>query len=554
MASEDVLRKTLKNADGKPFAKYKGLTNNFVLEEFELIIDEVQNDKTGHTCMRVRVPLKAAGFPEDTYSTPSREVALRDLVARRFWESARTHARSPIPKTEGGEMFVPRPGQEILDRGCVALTEHYIEVRFTADLPSSGGKVNAAATEQLIFERISAVVSESMRYSAYKQSKLYNHLFVAENADHIRSELGKRGLVAFVANGSVLPRREDDLAPMIDAVEFSCDPSLAVEMDVPNGPPIVGWGIPEGFSAVVGPSRNGKSVLADAVFAGVYDHIPGDGREYVVSVPDAAFVISEPGRPASSVDLSMFMASTEDFDASSVTTLSVPSPMSELTAISEAVEMGSSLIVMDEEFSNPCVIRKGFMAEDGSYASVSEIGGAMGRSGVSVLMVTGDESAVRHADHVFMMKGFRAYPVEVEGRLESDMKFVRPEPRYPVSKSMDFEKGRKKVSTSAVSIRTVEMGEQKVSAPMAALFDMSQTRALADAIALVRESMDGSGSLLEVCEEAVRMLRAADSEAGCTTAMYHAAVRPMDVAAFLSRHPQVLMIRKGRGPPQPPFC
>ncbi|MBR6870177.1 MAG: hypothetical protein IKM91_00945, partial [Candidatus Methanomethylophilaceae archaeon] len=115
MASEDVLRKTLKNADGKPFAKYKGLTNNFVLEDFELIVDEVQNDRAGHTFMRVRVPLKAAGFPEDTHNTPSRDIALRDLIARRFWESARTHARSPIPKTDGGEMFIPRPGQEILD-------------------------------------------------------------------------------------------------------------------------------------------------------------------------------------------------------------------------------------------------------------------------------------------------------------------------------------------------------------------------------------------------------------------------------------------------------
>ena len=104
MASEDVLRKTLKNADGKPFMKYKGLTNNFVMDDFELIIDEVQNDRAGHSRMRVRVPMRLAGFPEDTHNTRSREIALRDLIARRFWESARTHARSPIPKTDGGEI------------------------------------------------------------------------------------------------------------------------------------------------------------------------------------------------------------------------------------------------------------------------------------------------------------------------------------------------------------------------------------------------------------------------------------------------------------------
>ena len=146
MASEEILHKTLRNADGKPFAKYKGITNNFTTEAFELLVDEVQNDRAGHSRMRVRVPMRLAGFPEDTYSNESRRTALRDLIARRFWECARTYARSPIPKTDGGEVYIPRPGQEIVERGSVAVTEHYVGVSFTADLPSSGGKVNAMAT------------------------------------------------------------------------------------------------------------------------------------------------------------------------------------------------------------------------------------------------------------------------------------------------------------------------------------------------------------------------------------------------------------------------
>ena len=234
MATEEVLRKTLRNADGKPFAKYKGITNNFQLEDFELLVDEVQNDRAGHSRMRVRVPMRAAGFPEDTYSNRSREVALRDLIARRFWESARTHARSPIPKTDGGEMYIPRPGQEILERGSVAVTQHFVEVSFTADLPSSGGKVNAQATEELIYSRIARVVSESMFFRAYKASKLYNHIQTSENADHIRSVLPGMGLAAFVATGSILPRRDDGLAPAVDAVPFDCDDSLKVSIEVPN--------------------------------------------------------------------------------------------------------------------------------------------------------------------------------------------------------------------------------------------------------------------------------------------------------------------------------
>lgn len=543
MASEEVLRKTLKNADGKPFAKYKGIQNTFALEGFELTFVEVQNDRSGHTHVRVRVPLKTAGFPEDAYGTPSRNVAFRDLVVRRLWESARTRARSPIPKTDGGEISVPRPGQEILDRGCVALTQYSLEARFSVDLPSTGGKVNATAAEELIFDRIAGVVSDSMLFSAYKSSKMYNHVFTAENADCIRDNLEARGFVAFVAEGSVLPRREDDMAPMIGAVPFSCDQAASVEFEVPNGDPIRGWGIPKGFTALVGPSRHGKSVLADAVFAGVYDHIPGDGREYVVAVPDAVYVMAEEGRPIRSADMSAFILPAPGADPSRFESESASSPASEFAAVSEAMEAGSRLIVLDEGYSNPSVIRKGYMAEDFAYVSLSEAGSAMGRSGTSMLMVTGDEPAVRRADSVFLVRDFKVRPLSVEG-IESDLVVAVPEPRCPVARNVSFEKGRKDLSVSAPSVRAVEIGSERIDVPTAALFDVAQTRAVADAILIAREEMDGSRTLAEVCSRAVESLRASDSEEDDVSCAYHAYPRPIDVAAVLNRHPHMLMIRK----------
>ena len=329
-ASEEVLRRTLHNADGKPFAKYRNIQGSFVTEGFELFVDEVQGDRAGHTRMRVRVPMRRAGFPEDT-RTDARRDALGDLIARRFWESARTHARSPIPKADGGLVYMPRPGQEILRRGSVEVTEFHVEARFTADLPSKAGKVDEEAAIDLIFGRISLIVSESMLFRSYRPQKLYAHLETAENADRIRASLRSRGLVAFVACGSVLPRREDELAPMIGAVPFDCDDSLKVSMDVPNGEPVVGMGVPVGYTAVTGPVGSGKSVFADSVFAGVFDHIPGDGREYVVSDPDAVYVMAEPGRSCGGRTLS--------------------GPESEVAAVDEAVEAGSGLIIIDEEYS-----------------------------------------------------------------------------------------------------------------------------------------------------------------------------------------------------------
>lgn len=545
MASEEVLRKTLRNADGKPFAKYKGLTNSFVTDGFELLIDEVQNDRAGHSRMRARVPMRIAGFPEDTFSSASRKMALEDLIARRFWESARTHARSPIPKTDGGEVYIPRPGQEVIERGSITVTEHFVEACFTADLPSTAGKVNATAAEELIFGRIHRIVCESMMFRAYKQSKLYNHIQTVENADHIRSALKGMGLVAFVAAGAILPRRDDDLAPSMDAEPFECSPELKVRIEVPNGEPVEGMGIPEGFTIIAGPSRSGKSVLLDAVFAGVYDHIPGDGREYAVSLPDSAYIMGEGGRPADSVDISMFVRETPEFeDTSRALSPVISSPMSELVAISEAVEMGSRLLLIDEEYSNPCIIRRGFLAVDDMITSVSEMGRSMAASGVSVLMVSGDASAASLADRVILFSGYRAELADVP-KSSSDAAYRMPVSRCPVSKNMAFGKGRKEVSASAQGIRTVEIGEYKVNVPVAAFFDMAQTRAVADAVVAAKDLMDGSRPMKQVCEEAIEAVMGYDPGNGGS--MHRARPRPIDLAAVLNRHPQMLCIQKRRG-------
>ena len=545
MASEEVLRKTIRNADGKPFQKYKGLQNSFVLENYEIIFDDIQNDRAGHTAMRVRVPHKKAGFPADTFDTKKREIALRDLIARRFREAARTYARSPIPKTSGGEVFIPRPGQEILERWSIVITQYCIEARFTADLPADGGKVSAAAMG-ILLERIDRIVSESLYFSAYKQSKVYNHLRTYENAEYIRENLDSKGIAAFIAEGAILPRRDDDLAPMVDAEPFKCSGDLRVTFDVPHGEPIAGAGIPKGFTVIAGPSRSGRTALMDAVYAGVYDHIPGDGREYVITSPDAAFIVSEPKRPADSVDISMFVKDSPDFeDTSAAKRDSVPSPMSELISISEAVEMGSRLILVDEEYSNPSVLRRGFLSDGESITPLADLGHSMGESDVSVLAVSGDESVIRSADNVLVMGRYALRRAEFERR-ETGAVFCRPADRFPVSKGIAYGKGRREVSTAAQEIRTVEIGELSIHVPVAALFDISQTSTVADAAAVMKDMMDGSKSMRAVCGLAIAALKENDDSPDIGSGMHHAQIRAIDLAAVLNRHPQMLAIQRRR--------
>ena len=219
----------------------------------------------------------------------------------------------------------------------------------------------------------------------------------------------------------------------------------------------------------------------------------------------------------------------------------VSAPASEIAAVEEAVELGSKLIILDEEYSSPCIIRRAYPPQDGDLEPLGEMGGTFGTTGISLFMVTGDESAIRRADTVLLMDGFRISRIDVD-RLASGTGSVRIVERYPVSKTVSFEKGRKDVSTSAPSVRTVEIGEYKVGVPVAGFFDQGQTRMVADAIAVAKDMMDGSRPLRALCEEALAKVESDDASEG--KGMGHARARAVDMAAVLSRHPQMLFVKK----------
>ena len=61
-------------------------------------------------------------------------------------------------------------------------------------------------------------------------------------------------------------------------------------MDLPHRGTITGMGIPCGITLIVGGGYHGKSTLLNALELGIYDHISGDGREYVIVIFLDAFV------------------------------------------------------------------------------------------------------------------------------------------------------------------------------------------------------------------------------------------------------------------------
>lgn len=63
----------------------------------------------------------------------------------------------------------------------------------------------------------------------------------------------------------------------------------------------------------------GKSTLLRALAVGVYNKIPGDGRELAVTDPGAVTIRAEDGRPVSGVDISPFISSLPSSSATVVT-------------------------------------------------------------------------------------------------------------------------------------------------------------------------------------------------------------------------------------------
>ena len=62
------------------------------------------------------------------------------------------------------------------------------------------------------------------------------------------------------------------------------------------------------MTLIVGGGYHGKSTLLRALQDGVYDHVPGDGRELVVTDPSAVKIRAEDGRRVEKVDISPFIS------------------------------------------------------------------------------------------------------------------------------------------------------------------------------------------------------------------------------------------------------
>ncbi len=523
MLSEEDLKSTLARIDGRGYKAYKDLEGVFNFREYVLYIDHVQGDPFATPSqIRVRVSQDKSKFPKETFKNKSREIGLRDYLTRAFFEATKKFCRGNRGTGNSGLLTIDRPGQEILERTSVFITDDTVEARFLMGLPGFGRKIAGRQAEAMFFEELPRIVESSLLHKNLNKEELQQHVETAEDADFLRSQLDRLGLVAFVAEGAVLPRASGiDPRPLSQGrvVTFESPESLRVQVELPNHGSISGMGILRGVTLIVGGGYHGKSTLLKALENGIYNHVPGDGREFVVINPETVKIRAEDGRRIEKVNISPFINNlpfgqeTNEFstdDASGST--------SQAANTAEALEIGAQALLIDEDTSaTNFMIRDHRMQELVSKEKepitpfIDKIQHLYRDLGVSTILVIGGSGDYFDvADHVICMIEYKPYDLTAEARSIADKYKAERKPeggerfgkitnRIPQARSFDPRKGKRMVKISAKGLNSILFGRYHIDlSAVEQLVDPSQTKAVGEAILLAMKHMDGRRTLKDL--------------------------------------------------------
>ena len=422
MKSSEELRRQLRQIDHKGYKAYKILEGEYEFGAYRLCIDHVQGDPFA-TPSRVRIVYKnQKNIPEELFKEKYRKTAIEDALLRRLHRSLCSAVKGQRRGSgKSGMVTACRAGQEILERSAMHITSTVVEARIEVGFPAFGRTIAAGELETLLFDVLPEVAERTFRAKPQLLEELKKAAYLADDQHFIRQELLGLGLAAFVADGAILPRESGiSQKKMEGAVPFESPESLAVTLQLPHGGMLRGMGIRRGITVIAGGGFHGKSTLLKALERGVYNHIAGDGREYVITDETAFKLRAEEGRSIHEENISMFInhlptkADTTDF-----TTENASGSTSQAANTVEALAAGSTVLLIDEDTS-----ATNFMVRDDRMAQlvsdekepitpfIRKIRSLYQDLGVSTILVAGSSGDyLSAADTVLQMDCYRAYDV-----------------------------------------------------------------------------------------------------------------------------------------------
>ena len=427
MNTSAQLRTSLRDIDHRSYPAYKSLAGSWSFGQYILNIEHVQGDPfAAPSQLSVAVDARTAGFPSRYWSTAWTRTALEDYLLRRFGFQAGRFSRQAKGSGKSGVLDVTRPGQEVLERTDCQVRGGAVTLRFEVGFPANGRTINARELERILFDFVPVCVEQGLLYANTPKGEVEQIIALAEDQHFIRAELDRLGLAAFVADGSILPRESGvSDRPMRDAVPFRSPEEMAVTLDLPNRGPLRGMGMRRGITLIAGGGYHGKSTLLKALERGVYDHIAGDGREYVITDADAVKIRAEDGRKVTDTDISLFINHLPSGrDTTKFSTLDASGSTSQAANIAEALEAGSRVLLMDEDTS-----ATNFMVRDELMQAViardqepitpflERARDLWQKAEVSLILVVGSCGAYFHiADQVIQMDAYHARDITAQAK------------------------------------------------------------------------------------------------------------------------------------------
>lgn len=563
MKHSEELRQQLHSIHRRSYPAYKDLKGQYSFGNYILSIDHVQGDPfASPSHISVRIAHKDAAFPQEYYKDTLSRTTLCDYLTRQFEKQINAYTFRAKGSGKSGLISVSHCGQEVLARTACEISENGINARFFIGFPANGRTINAFELEKILFEFLPVCVRKAFFYSSQNARDLKSFMELAWDQEFIRQELKKRELCAFVADGSILPRESGiSSRPMKDSIPFTSPESLKISLNLPHHGTITGMGIAQGITLIVGGGYHGKSTLLNALELGVYNHIPGDGREYVITDNTAVKLRSEDGRFIKDVDISLFINDLPNKkDTRCFSTLDASGSTSQAAGIVESMEAGSHLFLLDEDTSaTNFMVRDAFMQQvirrekEPITPFLERARDLYEKAGISTILVAGSSGAFFHiADTIIQMDNYvprditaptkelcRQYPLSPV----SAPAFEMPHSRRIMTKSVSDASGRhgrpdrkhsaerpehKNLKTKVSKTDGFTLGRQEIDLRYTEqLIDTEQTAALSLLLKYAVEHLiDGKRTLSEVVELLHSRLRqqglsflSGNSEIACGYAM-----------------------------------
>lgn len=422
MKTAQDLRRAIRAIDRRGYPACKALKGAYRFDSFILVIDHVQGDPfAAPSSLHVEVAHKEAGFPHALRAARCQRIALADYLTRQFAAALDRASFKAKGSGKSGLLATTRCGQEVLERSACDVGADAIVARFHAGFPAFGRSVNAEGLELMLLDLLPRCVERALLYRSLNAERVAQAVHLAEDQEALRGMLREEGLVAFVADGAVLPRESGvSDRPLRGAVPFASPETLRRTFELPHAGAVSGMAVERGVTLIVGGGYHGKSTLLGALQAGVYNHVAGDGREFVLADDTAVKLRAEDGRAVRDVDIALFVNDLPNgADTTSFSTLDASGSTSQAAAVVEGLEAGARLFLVDEDTSaTNFMVRDALMQKvvvrdkEPITPFVDRVRDLYEQAGVSTVLVAGSSGAFfAVADRVIQMDCYRAFDI-----------------------------------------------------------------------------------------------------------------------------------------------